>query len=112
MKIPSGKTEEFLFSCCDSVKRAKILNKLWQISASRCGPPNPLSLDPLPSLAGVPAGAQVHPGHGVSRADRADPPRGGRLAAPAQGRLHLLLSHRPGDLHPAGRSELLLASIP
>ncbi|KAJ8250301.1 hypothetical protein COCON_G00222230 [Conger conger] len=36
---------------------------------------------------GVPAGSQVHPGHGVPRADGADPPGGGRLPAPAQGDL-------------------------
>lgn len=94
----------FFFLVRLSYKTKDTVQTLANLPIQFAAAPNPLSLDPLPSLAGVPAGAQVHPGHGVSRADGADPPRGGRLAAPAQGRLHLLLSHRPGDLHPAGRS--------
>lgn len=59
---------------------------------------------PIILFAGVPAGGQMHPSHGVSWADRANPPWGGGLSSPAQRRLHLLFPHRPGHLHPARRS--------
>lgn len=45
----------------------------------------------------------MHPLHGVSRGDGADPQGDRRLAAPAQRRLRLLLPDGPAHLHAARR---------
>lgn len=50
-------------------------------------------------LVGEPAGSQVHPLHGVSRADWADPQGDRSVAASTQRRLCLLLSYRLGHFH-------------